>query len=61
MISAVRKHYKGTLIVGGGIRTPETAKEMAEAGADIIVIGSMFETEKNWEDLLSSIIMAIRK
>jgi phosphoglycerol geranylgeranyltransferase len=61
MISAVRKHYKGTLIVGGGIRTPEIAKEMAEAGADIIVIGSMFETEKNWEDLLSSIIMAIRK
>ena len=61
MVSAVRKHYRGVLIVGGGIRTPQIAKETAKAGADIIVVGSMIENEKNWEDKLSSVIMAIRK
>src|SRR5919202_1078220 len=45
MVSAVRKHYTGILIVGGGIRTPETAKEIANAGADAIVIGTMIEKD----------------
>ncbi len=31
------------LIVGGGIRTPEVAKERIEAGADIIVTGTIVE------------------
>ena len=31
MVAAVRKHYKGILITGGGIRNPETAKEIAES------------------------------
>jgi phosphoglycerol geranylgeranyltransferase len=61
MVSAVRKHYEGILIVGGGIRTPETAKEIADAGADAIVIGTMIEKEGNWEDRFSSIINAIRR
>jgi len=61
MVSAVRKHYEGILIVGGGIRTPEMAKEIADAGADAIVIGTMIEKEGNWEDRLSSIINAIRR
>ena len=50
MVAAVRKHYKGILITGGGIRNPETAKEIAKAGADIIVIGTMIEKEGNWEN-----------
>jgi phosphoglycerol geranylgeranyltransferase len=61
MVSAVRKHYEGTLIIGGGIRTAQTAKEIAEAGADIIVIGTIIEKEGNWENILSSIINAIRR
>jgi phosphoglycerol geranylgeranyltransferase len=61
MVSAVRKNYEGILIVGGGIRTPETAKEIANAGADAIVIGTMIEKEGNWEDKFSSIINAIRR
>jgi phosphoglycerol geranylgeranyltransferase len=60
-VAAVRKNYKGVLIAGGGIRTPETAKEIAKAGADIIVIGTMIEKEGNWEDKLSSIIKTIRR
>jgi phosphoglycerol geranylgeranyltransferase len=61
MISSVRKYYKGIIITGGGIRTPQTAKEMADAGADIIVIGTIIEKEGKWENILSSIINAIRR
>src|ERR1043165_8816661 len=61
MISSVRKYYKGILITGGGIRTPQAAKEIADAGADIIVIGTIIEKEGKWENILSSIINAIRR
>jgi phosphoglycerol geranylgeranyltransferase len=61
MVSAVRKQYNGVLIVGGGIRDVATAKDISQAGADIIVIGTMIEREANWDDKLSSIIKAIRR
>jgi phosphoglycerol geranylgeranyltransferase len=61
MVASVREHYEGILIIGGGIRTPETAKEIAKAGADIIVIGTIIEKDKNWEDIFSSIITSIRR
>ena len=60
MVAAVRKHYEGTLIVGGGIRTAETASQIARAGADIIVIGTMIEKDGNWQEKFSSIVKAIR-
>ncbi|HJS81993.1 MAG TPA: geranylgeranylglyceryl/heptaprenylglyceryl phosphate synthase [Nitrososphaera sp.] len=60
MVAAVRKHYEGTLIVGGGIRTAETAGQIARAGADIIVIGTMIEKDGNWQEKFSSIVKAIR-
>ncbi len=60
MVAAVRKHYEGTLIVGGGIRTAKAAREIARAGADIIVIGTMIEKEGNWQEKFSSIVKAIR-
>jgi len=60
MISAVRKSYEGMLIVGGGIRSPETAAQLAKAGADIIVIGTMIEKDGNWQEKFSSIVRAIR-
>lgn len=43
IISAVRKVTSCTLIVGGGIRTPEAMKAAYNAGADIVVIGNHFE------------------
>jgi phosphoglycerol geranylgeranyltransferase len=61
MVTSLRKHYEGILIIGGGIRTPETAKEIAKAGADIIVIGTIIEKDKNWESIFSSIIKSIRR
>jgi phosphoglycerol geranylgeranyltransferase len=60
MVAAVRKQYSGILIVGGGIRSSETASHIAKAGADIIVIGTMIEKDGNWEDKFSSIVKAIR-
>ena len=54
MISAVRKVYEGTLIVGGGITTPETAQIAAEAGANIIVVGTMLENS-DFDAMLTSI------
>jgi phosphoglycerol geranylgeranyltransferase len=60
MVAAVRKNYEGTLIVGGGIRSPETAGQIAKAGADIIVIGTMIEKDGNWQEKFSSIVKSIR-
>jgi phosphoglycerol geranylgeranyltransferase len=45
MISAIRKYISLPLIVGGGIRTPETALEVFDAGADLIVVGNAIEKE----------------
>ena len=43
IIQAVRSHTSVTLIVGGGIRTPEAMNAAYNAGADIVVIGNHFE------------------
>lgn len=43
MISKVKQTIEIPLIVGGGIKTPEQAGEMARAGADIIVVGNALE------------------
>ena len=44
IIKAVREAVSVTLIVGGGIRTPEAMKAAYRAGADIVVIGNHFES-----------------
>jgi phosphoglycerol geranylgeranyltransferase len=58
-IAAVRKHYEGLLIVGGGITDEERAGQAAKAGADIIVIGNLLQT-KGFEAKLAKIIKAIK-
>jgi putative glycerol-1-phosphate prenyltransferase len=45
MVRAVRQAVDVPIIVGGGIRTPEKAAELALAGADMIVIGNSLETD----------------
>ena len=47
MISSVRKTVDVPIIVGGGLHTPEEAREKVIAGASIVVIGNHFETEGN--------------
>ena len=46
-IKAVKSAVSIPIIVGGGIRSPQTAREIARAGADIIVIGNHFQTKDN--------------
>ncbi len=43
MISTVKSQIEIPLVVGGGIRTPETATKKVNAGADFIVTGNILE------------------
>ncbi len=45
MISFVKQSIDIPLLIGGGIRTPEKAKSILEAGADTIVVGNRFEED----------------
>ncbi len=48
MIKAVSEICSIPVIVGGGIRNPQTAKEKVESGAKVIVTGNFFEHQENW-------------
>lgn len=61
VVSAVREVAEVPLIVGGGIRTPETAAEIANAGADIVVTGTIVEKTGKVKEALQPIIEAIKK
>tara|TARA_B100001750_G_C15445153_1_gene565781 strand:- start:960 stop:1322 length:363 start_codon:yes stop_codon:yes gene_type:complete len=59
IISEVKKATEVTLIVGGGIRTPEAASEAVEAGADIVVTGTLVETSDRLKEEMSQLIKSI--
>jgi phosphoglycerol geranylgeranyltransferase len=59
LVKAVRKKFNGLLVVGGGITTPQTAVMLAEAGADLLVIGNLLET-KDFRRKLVPITSALR-
>lgn len=48
MIKAVSSYCTVPIIVGGGIKSPHTAREKVKNGANIIVTGNFFENENNW-------------
>ena len=58
MVKAVSHQCSIPVIVGGGIRTPQTAREKVENGASIIVTGNYFEDENNW-DLIRDFASAV--
>ncbi|MDD3807454.1 MAG: geranylgeranylglyceryl/heptaprenylglyceryl phosphate synthase, partial [Candidatus Marinimicrobia bacterium] len=58
MISLIKKNVQIPVIVGGGIRSPETAREKVQAGADFVVTGNVLETS-NHTDLLQAFVKAI--
>jgi phosphoglycerol geranylgeranyltransferase len=60
MVRTVRRVFKGFLIVGGGIRGANTAKEIVKAGADALVIGTMLEKEKGSLKKLTEIANSIK-
>ncbi len=45
VIRAIRKHISLPLIVGGGISSIESARNVYEAGADLIVVGTVLENQ----------------
>ncbi len=57
MIKAVKNKIKVPLIIGGGIRNAEQAKNIAEAGANVLVTGTI--AEQNLQKL-EGIIAAIK-
>lgn len=61
MVSMVSQTIDSTLIVGGGIRSGETALELAKAGADIIVTGTLVEENEGNTDKIKEIVDALRQ
>lgn len=60
LIKSVSAEIDIPLMIGGGIRSPEVAREKVEAGADFIVIGTAFE-EDNSNNLIKEFAEAIHK
>ena len=60
MIRVVKESIDIPLIVGGGIRSGEKARGIVEAGADIIVTGTLVESVENVKAALEEIIQAIK-
>lgn len=61
MIRAVKKNISTPLIVGGGIRSPESALNAKNAGADIIITGTLVEEEDKINEKISAIVRSISK
>jgi putative glycerol-1-phosphate prenyltransferase/phosphoglycerol geranylgeranyltransferase len=47
MVAAVRNSTKLKVIVGGGLRKPQDVRDRVLAGADAIVVGNLFEKDRN--------------
>jgi len=60
MIAKVSKMTNMIIIVGGGIRTREDAARVAEAGADIIVTGTIVENSSNIKNKIGELVKGIR-
>jgi phosphoglycerol geranylgeranyltransferase len=58
-ITLIRKFYDGIVIIGGGITSGEAAARAAKAGADIIVVGNLLQTQ-GCEKTLRRITAAIK-
>lgn len=43
LVSAARAATQGPLFVGGGVRTPDAVRAARDAGADFVVVGTLFE------------------
>lgn len=61
MVEAVRGSIDSTLIVGGGIRTPELASERVDAGAQIIVTGTLVERAEDKFEKINRLTTAMKE
>lgn len=60
MIRAVKRELDIPLIVGGGIRTAIDARRVRQAGADLVVTGTVIETA-GYRERLRSILSALKE
>ena len=60
MIRKVKKTTKTIVIVGGGIRTGADAANVASAGADILVTGTVVENTSNIKNKIKEIVNGVR-
>jgi len=60
MIQMVKKTTDTIVIVGGGIRSGKDAADVASAGADIIVTGTVVENSSNIKDKIQELVDGIR-
>lgn len=60
MVSKVKSSIDIPLMIGGGVRSPEEAREKVEAGADFVVVGSAIEND-NDEDRIHAFADAIHR
>ncbi len=58
MLQAVRRAISIPIITGGGIRTPEQAEALAQAGSNLIVVGNILEKQP---ELLLEISLAVHQ
>jgi phosphoglycerol geranylgeranyltransferase len=59
MIKLVKSNIQVPLVVGGGIRDGETARAAVEAGADIIVTGTLVEETAGIRESIYDIVSHI--
>ncbi len=60
MVKAVKNEISIPLVVGGGIKDKNTARELINAGADIIVTGTLIEKFSDYRERMKEIITVIR-
>ena len=60
MVSAVKKSITIPYIAAGGIKTPEQARSVVKAGADIVQVGTAFEKEGSVQKI-KDMVKAIRE
>lgn len=58
MLQVVRRAVSIPLITGGGIRTPEQAEALAQAGSNLIVVGNILEKQP---ELLLELSLAVHQ
>ncbi|RAH14058.1 MAG: geranylgeranylglyceryl/heptaprenylglyceryl phosphate synthase [Methanobacteriota archaeon] len=59
IIKIAKNEYNGILFVGGGIRTPEQAREAVNGGANWIVTGNLIESFENYNLLKTKLKILI--
>jgi len=56
MIEKVKENISVPLVIGGGIKTAESASDRFKAGADVIVVGNAIETQHSLLEQIAEVV-----